>query len=246
MIRNGAYSEAVAAAKKEGPSAVSGLAPLMHDPDPEVRLGVVKCLDAAGGEQAQDAALMALTDEDAQVASRAVMLLHRNPPKGKHAALVTAFAGSDEAFVRAEIPKVAARLGDQADQKTWLAALTRETDGEVRDGLQVALARMGHDPSRQWFKAKLTAAEAESAERWFDAAVYMENAWVVPTLEPLLERRGGVYTSAPDFKPVEIRVCDLAAHAILVLKGATEPAPVSRRRFSADEIKRVAVVAGKK
>jgi hypothetical protein len=225
-------SDAVATAAKMGPSAVPTLQTLAKDKDPDVRLVTMRCFDAVGTDAAIDAALAALTDQDSQVASRAAVVLHHHPPKGRGTDLIGAFGAAKDAAVRTEIPKVAGRVPTDADTKVWVTILPTVKDDQVRDGVLTGLAKMGHQPSREWFLGKLAAADGHQARPWLEAAEYMDDAWVLPTLAKLLDRRSAVYTVAPDIKPEDVRVCDLAAYVIFKITKAKVEFPVAKGRYN--------------
>jgi hypothetical protein len=235
QIKSGA-SDAVATAAKLGDAAVPTLDQHMLDKDPDIRLMTLRCFDAVGGEAAIKAGVNALLDEDAQVASRAAVLLHRHPPKGYNHQLFGAFNQSTEAAVRVEIPKVVGRIGTADDIRLWTTVLPTVKEPEVRDGVMIGLARMGHEPSRDWFKGKLAAADGPAALPWLEAAEYMDDPWILPTLGKLLDKRSEVYTASADFKPVEVRVCDLAAYVIFTITKHKVEFPVSQRRYLETEV----------
>jgi hypothetical protein len=229
-------SDAVATATKMGPAALPTLQKLANDPDPDVRLMVITCFDAVGGDAAVKAGVDALLDTDPQVASRATVLLHNHPPKGYAAQLQGAFGASKETYVRTEIPKIVGRIGGEPEIKVWTTILPTVKEHEVRDGVMMGLARMGHQPSRDWFKTQLAAADGPPAREWLEAAEYMADAWVVPTLAQLLNRRTTVYTASADFQPINVRVCDLSAYLILKLTKAKVEFPVTQRRYNDVEL----------
>jgi hypothetical protein len=235
QIKSGA-SDAIATAAKMGASAVPTLQQHLLDKDPDIRLMTIRCFDAVGGEEAIKAGVSSLLDEDAQVASRATVLLHNHPPKGYNHQVFGAFNQSTEAAVRTEIPKVIGRIGTADDIRLWTTVLPTVKEAEVRDGVMIGLARMGHEPSRDWFKGKLAAADGPPALPWLEAAEYMDHPWVLPTLAKLLDKRTEVYTASADFKPVQIRVCDLAAHAIFTITKHKVEFLVSKRRYLETEI----------
>jgi HEAT repeat protein len=235
QVQSGA-SDAIATASKMGASAVPTLKKLLEDPDPDVRLMTIRCFDAVGGDDAIEAGVRSLLDEDSQVASRAAVLLHNHPPRGQGAKLFAAFNHSTEVAVRVEIPKIAGRIGDENDIRLWTTALPLVKEPEVRDGVQIGLAKMGHEPSRDWFKLQLAAADGPPALPWLEAAEYMADPWVVPTLAKLLDKRSEVYTAAADFEPVQVRVCDIAAYVIFTITKHKVEFRVSKRRYLETEI----------
>lgn len=238
-------SDSINTAQQLGPAAAPVLTPLARDQDRGTRLQALRCFDAIGGPEAIDAALNALTDEDSQVAARATVLLHHHPPKGREMELLNAFTRSDDPFVRAELPKIAGRVPTDATTKVWVARLVVEEDPTVRQGMQIGLARMGHEPSRTWFKAQLAAVNGPPALEWLEAAEYMQATWVVPTLARLLDNVSVVYTSSPDHKPLPIRVCDLAAYAILTLTATPTDFPLRKTRFTETQIDAARAAAAK-
>ncbi len=243
QIKSGA-SDAIATAAKMGDAAVPTLDQHMLDKDPDIRLMTLRCFDAVGGEHAIKAGVNALLDEDAQVASRAAVLLHRHPPKGYNHQLFGAFNQSREAAVRIEIPKVVGRTGTADDIRLWTTVLPTVKEPEVRDGVMIGLARMGHEPSRDWFKGKLAAADGPAALPWLEAAEYMDDPWVLPTLGKLLDKRSEVYTASADFKPVQVRVCDLAAYVIFTITRHKVEFAVSQRRYLETEVDEARKAAG--
>lgn len=229
-------SDAVATASKMGPSAVPTLQTLAKDKNPDVRLTTMRCFDAVGTDAAIDAGIAGLTDPDSQVASRAAVLLHHHPPKGHGGDLIAAFGAAKDAAVRTEIPKVAGRVPTEADTKVWITILPTVKDEQVREGVLTGLAKMGHQPSRDWFLGKLGGADGPPARPWLESAQYMDDAWVLPTLAKLLDRRTGVYTISADFKPEDVRVCDLAAYVIFTITKAKVDFPVAKGRYNEVQI----------
>ncbi|MCA9289055.1 MAG: hypothetical protein KDA05_10750 [Phycisphaerales bacterium] len=242
QIRRG-ESDAVATAIRMRDDAVPTLTSLMDDESPDARLGALSCFDALGGEAAQTAALRALTDPDAQVASRAAALLNNHPPAGKGPELLAAFRRVRNQEVRPQIAIAAGRLAPDIDPAPWVALMTPAEPS--RDALLAATARMGDADSRKEFLERLPTVTESNAEAWIERAVYMDKPWVLPALAPLLSRQDVVYTISPDFRPQDVRICDLAAHAVFAITKPNVDFPTTRRRYEAAQLDRARALAGR-
>lgn len=204
-------------AAKMGQSAVPVLARLSADPSPQVRNLALVCLNIVGGPTTSKVAMDHVDDQDINVVSTAIQILHRFPPKGADARLRELYLGSDDAFVRAQMPLIAGRLGAEANANEWAKLWTRDGQGDIHEGLTVGLARMGYSPAREEFVKALQASRGYESRKWIDHAVYMENKWVLPALGTMLERLEPAYDISPDFNPRYLRTADLAVIAIAKL-----------------------------
>ncbi len=228
QIKNKDYG-AQATTVRLGAAASPLIRPLAADPDREVRLLAFVCLDIAGGPDAIAAAFDGLRDTDQQVRSRAVTLLLNHPPKGQGPQLLTAFLASKDHFIRSRLPLVAGRLAPEIPARDWAALLPLDTDVEVQHGLHLGLARMGDQASRDWFLQGLKAAHGYALSSWLEDAEYLDEAWVLPGLMPLLNRT----ERAQDIRPDDgqnryLRACDLAAKTIITITHTKVSFPFPR------------------
>ena len=198
----------------------------------------------------QTAAIKLLTDDDDQTASIAANILHKIPPMDRNSELALAWSKASVHFIKEQAPILAGYYGTEHDRTAWIGFLATETDPETVGGLHTGLAKMGAEPSREWFLVKLLAVKGQPTELWIDRSVYMAESWVVPSLVKMLDRNDAAYTVSADHSPEIIRVQDLAAYAILtILKPLpgdatkTVPAPVAKRRYLPEEINEVRGIA---
>jgi len=264
-----ASGDAPATARALGSAAVSVIAPFLADPDDDVRLTATESLaavaelplDADTVKAVQTLAIKILTDDDDQIASTGVNILHKLPPKDRNSELLVAWSVATVDFVKEQTPIIAGYHGTLEDRSLWegflLGAQEPRTDPEEDSvtpetigGLHTGLAKMGFKPSRDWFAATLVESKLLASETWIDRAVYMSDPWIIATLARMLDREDEAYTVSPDEQPKIIRVKDLAAWAILtILKPAADdkskpapaptPSPVAKRRYSPEEINQV-------
>lgn len=220
--------------------------PLTTDPDREVRLLALICLDIVGGDDAIAAGLDRLSDTDEQVASSAVMLLLHHPPETHEWELLARFRASRDEFLRGQLPRVAGRLNQPALMNEWAALLATEKNEDVIRGLRVGLARMGNTASRDWFLQGLSAADGPPVRPWLADAEYIGQNWVLPGLARLLEKTKRAEDLMPDDgRNRFLRTCDLAADSIIRITKAKVPFPFPRMtQFTAEELAQVKRLAG--
>jgi hypothetical protein len=228
-------------ASRLGVAAGETARPLTTDPDREVRLLALVCLDIVGGDDAIAAGLDRLTDADEQVASSAVMLLLHHPPEHHEWELLARFRSSKDPFVRSQLPRVAGRLSHPTLMNDWSGMLPAETNEDVQRGLRVGLARMGGGPSRDWFLQGLTAADGPPVRSWLADAEYIDQPWVLPGLSRLLDKTKRAEELMPDDgRNRFLRTCDLAAASIMKITKAKVSFPFPRMsQLTAEELAQV-------
>lgn len=233
-------------AARLGEAAGETARPLAGDPDREVRLLALVCLDIVGGDDAIAAGLDRLSDSDEQVRSSAVMLLLHHPPESHEWELLGRFRSSRDDFLRSQLPRVAGKLNQPALMNEWAALLPVEKNEDVQIGLRVGLARMGESASRDWFLQRLTVADGPPVRQWLADAEYIGQGWVLPGLARLLEKTKRAEDLMPDDgRNRFLRTCDLAAGSIIRITKAKVTFPFPRlTQFTAEELAQVKRLAG--
>ncbi len=240
LVKQGSM-EANALAADLGRPAAPVLARLASDPNPQVRLTALVCLETVGGDHAIQTALAHIEDTDEQVASEALIILLHDPPQGQEKLLLAAFDRGKYAATRLQIPLIAGRLAPKVDPEPWRKRYAVEQAVDVKENLLVALARMGDAGARAEFARQLKAARGPETPRWIEHAEYVDQPWVAPALLALLDRRDHAVDLAPDFKNrLPQRVCDLAARALVEITHAKVGFPVRRvQPFTDDELRAI-------
>lgn len=245
-------SKAVEAARQSIADAITVLERQSAHSDPAVRLTVISCVRALIDESSEDhrrtlsaLCVRMLNDRDEQVASAATMILYNNPPAGMDMELRAAFAVNRYSFCKTYIPMIASFHADAAQTQFWEANLTIEDDPDILGGIHSGLARMGFEPSRVWFRAKLESMSGGESEDWFDRSVKLAASWVYPAIVRCLNRTDDAYTAAADFRPIVIRIMDLAAWTLLTMTGEKVDFIVAKRRYLDTEIAKVREIAAK-
>lgn len=217
-----------------------------------VRLETMYCAEALlASKRAETAHALipvltkSLTDADEQIASLAATLLYQIEPDGVQNELRVAFAKTTHDFVKARIPMIASFSASPEDRNYWEAILPFQKDSSIVEGLNCGLARMGYEPSRTWFCAKLDGAQGTDCEEWFDRAVKLGGEWVYPTLRRCMTHPAVAFTVRADFDPEDVLVRDLAAWAFLKMSKEKVDFAVAKRRFKSTELERVQAIASK-
>jgi hypothetical protein len=244
QIRHKDYA-AQGTAARLGVAAGQTARPLTLDADREVRLLALVCLDIVGGDDAIEAGIDRLGDNDEQVASSAVMLLRHHPPEHREYELLAYFRSRKDPFLRSQLPRVAGLLSQPSLIKEWVALLAVDANEDVQRGLRVGLARMGDAASRDWFLQGLVAADGPPVRPWLADAQYIDQPWVLPGLVRLLDKTRRAEEIMPDDgRNRFLRTCDLAAASILKITKTKPPFPFPRTtQLTAEELAQVKRIA---
>lgn len=236
--------DAVETAETLGETARSILVPFTRDKDPEIRQIALACLDNVGGPDASEAALKLLLDEDSEVVSSAIELLHNHPPFGQAEQLLKCYQQTDDPYAQEQIPVIAGRLAPEIDMSPWVPLLDLSADEEeLNVGLLAGLARMGHEPARKRFVSMMLSSRGKESASLIEYCSYMQDTWIVPHMIPLLDRRERAVTLFPD-RDIYMRTCDLALEAIVELTKAEVSFPVNRpEQYNASELESVKRIA---
>jgi HEAT repeat protein len=208
--------------KESGPGIVPQIGPHLRDPDYTVRLLAVNSLAAAGGPQAAELLMQALSDSNEQVRDNAVNALHENLPTGYSAQLLAIWdrMHTRDGYVRQQIPMVLGRLRGEPQAQQIRARLAADPRPEVRDGMIAGLAKLGDSDARNTFGIMLRDARGTRTADLMPFVDYEDEPWVIPLLIPVLHRRDIAYRSTTHVAQYERRECDLAVDAILRISHA--------------------------
>ena len=214
-------------AKQLGRAANPTLLELMKNPDPLVRQIALSCLKETGGPEPAKAFLAALGDEDVQVAGVGVDGLGRIFDPALVPQILQAYDKAYEGLVREGIALLAGRGDKATDPKELQKRQATEQDPQAREGLLVALARLGEKPSQEEFVRRLQAAHEWELQRFLTQhCLYINQAWLLKPLLPLLDRKENLIHYGVDARPeldVELRACDVTVNVA---------AKLSQRKFS--------------
>ncbi len=239
--------DALVMSARIGPDAIDPLTTLLRDPDEEIRELAVYGLEAAGGERAGRALVPATLDANPQVATTAARALHQLGRVSLVGDVMAALWRSADPFVRLELALVVGRFAGPAKIPELCQRLQEEPSPEVRWAILAALARMGHDASREAFANALAHTQGEPREAWLDLAEYIHQPWLLQALAVVLDDPTTLVRSTghgpPELNP-EMRACDFAVHLIATITGAAFSFPVARTKnyspVEIDEARRVA------
>lgn len=191
---------AVEEAGAAGPAAVPTLAGYLGSPDHLQRVLAVDAIIAAGGPEAPGLLLRAAqTDLNTQVRINAANALRAHPAPTDD--LLDALDRAADPYVRARVtlalgdkdaaaePRVPGELNTRlrmADRTGLQTELTHPT--ELTDATVAALGRLGDPKARQRFGEMLAAARGTRIKELIDLCGYIDQAWLVPALRPVLDR----------------------------------------------------------
>ncbi len=175
------------AARQAGGAAVVLLAPLITDPDEEVRQLAVYCLAETRDARAGEPLGKAVLDGDSQVAMAAARALHHVGGPRLVPELLIALPRAGEPMVRRELALVLGRFAGPDKIPELSAILAREVTGEARQGLVAALARMGDADSRDKFARELIENDGMARKPWLELAEYIGQPWLLRPLADLLD-----------------------------------------------------------
>jgi HEAT repeat protein len=219
-------SSAYALARQLGRKANPTLLELAKNPEPMVRMDTMLCLAEAGGPEAVEALIAGLSDENPQVCGAALDGAGKHATSAQLPQLYKAYDTSPHGVYRGHIALLIGKL-DKADPKELKKRKAEELDEDAREGLVVALARLGDKEEQQEFVTRLHASKGRVRGRWLDHGKYIHQPWLLKPLIPVLDDKEAVVrigADDPESKiPEYLRACDVAVNLA---------ASISARKFS--------------
>jgi len=210
---------AVGQCQAAGSAAIARVKPFLADGDEVVRLLAVDCVVAAGGDEAPRLLVGALSDKHPQVRSNAVNGLYRHVPKTLETEVLKVWDGTKDEFLKYQLPMV---LG-LTDNKVMVSELVKRlgvaTTDESRIGLVVGLAKLGDARARTEFEQRLLAAKGEEIKNRMVEVEYLDSAWVLPMLLPVLDHTEVAVDLSSHRTVLRRRGCDLAVDEVLRQRG---------------------------
>ena len=214
---------AVNVAKMMGSSAIPVLKPLAKNSDEDVRLIAVSCLGYTGGEEAANILIDALTDDSPSVAIEAGRALQRNLSPAIYSKLLDVYDKVEDPLLRREIALMLGRI-EGANVNDLKQKSKDEKAAEAKEGLMVAMAKLGDSSSRTEFISRLQSAKDRELKRFLDYVEYIGQTWAVRELSPVLSDKSPlVRVGTDDPMPGEIeylRACDIALNLIVKITEA--------------------------
>lgn len=204
-------------AKEMGSSAIPVLKPLATNADDDVRMIAISCLGyTGGGSDVADILINALKDDSPTVSVEAVRGLQRYISPAIYTKLLDVYDEVEDPTRRKDI---ALMLGKIEDAK--IADLKQKDEGEkneeAKEGLMVAMAKIGDGEARQEFLKRLQTAKDLELKRYFEYVEYVRKTWAVKGLTPVLGDKSELQRIGIDGVPSEVeylRACDLAVNLI--------------------------------
>ena len=213
-------------AKQIGRSANEQLIQQTRAGDGEVREIALLCLNETGGEDAALAFADRLNDTDSQARAAAVRGLHKYPDPATYPAVLAAFDRSNFTYVRQQIPLIIGRMAHGTHIKDLRERLLNEHNADAREGLVVALAKLGDAEQQHAFILSLHASKDQVRARYIGYCEYIHAGWLLKPLEPLLDDKSAMLRVGVDARPDlidSLRTCDLVVKLV---------AEISNHRFT--------------
>lgn len=215
-------------AAAEGPPAVSRLEPFLASTDREQRLLAAESIALAGGPPAATVQLRLLDDSDEQIAHGAAVALHKNLPNGQGERLTKVLTTHRDPFIRRHAALLLGEI-EYADTLRWLDHHARgETDGDVRDAIVAAKAKLADPQGRQAFTRMLAEADGPRSKELIDLSEYINQPWLVKALRPMVAKEGIAVDLSSHRNKLTRRACDLAIDEIARLTGHEFTFPISK------------------
>jgi hypothetical protein len=214
-------------AREAGPAGAGKIVDLVGHEDRDVRLLTVTCLGDMGGPEAGGALVKALLDEDLQIREVASRGLLQHPDPGLHASLLSAFDASQDAGVRAQIPRIMCAGEKMPDPAPLIERWKKETDDAVREGFVVGLSRCGIEDARTEFVKRLQASTGNGRDRMLEHAEYVSQPWLLKPLKPVLADTTPLRYVGPHGHDVNLRACDIAVRLVAKISGKAFSFPVT-------------------
>jgi hypothetical protein len=172
-----------------GPAQLPALRELAQSPEREPRRSALTVLTVMKAAACDDVYLRAVRDAEddlpfiALEGLEAVLQPHHQPEL-----LATFDARKDEGRYRAEIARTIGTLEGRADFWELRKRADVEQDEDVREGLRMALARMGDGPSREEIARRIPAGDWRKKRDFLERDLdYLRAPWILKPMLPLLD-----------------------------------------------------------
>jgi hypothetical protein len=220
---------AVAHCESAGPASVPTAEAHLANRDEVVRLLAVDCIVAAGGPRAPELLVRSLSDANEQVRINAVNGLYRHLPTGQEAALLAVWDKSRtrDGYVRQQIPMILGRLQARQTVPELRARAQVDQRREVADGVTAGLAKLGDPDARLRIGEMLREARGTRTAEVMEFVRYLDEAWVIPLLLPVLHRRDVAVDLSTHRNVLLRRECDLAVDEVLRISKARFSFPLN-------------------
>jgi len=234
---NGLSMEEIA---RLGPAEVPALRELARSPEREVRRSTLTALTVMNPPNCEDVYLQAIRDAEDDLPYIALEGLEARLEPRHQPELLAIFDAREEGGYRAEIARTVGTLEGRGDFWELRRRADVEQDEDAREGLRMALARMGDGPSRQEIARRIPTLR-EHRKRLFlqHEMEYLKAPWILKALLPLLDDQEvhldmrAVWHGQPgaeippEFRQKE-RVCDRAAVWVAEISGFRFSFPTER------------------
>jgi hypothetical protein len=218
-------------ARKIGPSANPTLIRFARDPDGEIRLIALYCLDETGGSDAVQAFTEALLDDDAQVRGAGLKGLHHYYQQASPAHLLQIYDRSPDAYTRQQIMLVISRTERGANPGEVKLRHDKEADPMAKEGGLAALAHLNEAGARKEFIRLLHYSSGPDRKRYLEYCELLHDKWLLPALIPLLKDTTPALRVGVDARPDLIhylRVCDLTVNLASTISKHQFSFPINR------------------
>ncbi|MFO0758088.1 MAG: HEAT repeat domain-containing protein [Byssovorax sp.] len=223
---------AILKARAAGPAALPELLSLAQNPEGEVREIALYGLDEIGDRRSAAVFVKALLDPEPMVRGVAMRALHKRPDPAVYQELLDAWDQSPEPVVRHNVALILGRLGSPPTDLDALGdRYEPEQDPLAREGLLVALAKLGDEGARARFAELLEASRGRDRGRFLEHCAYIDDRWVLPALEPVLDDETPMLRVGADGLPGPeyLRACDMTVNLVVKISGYGFTFPVGGR-----------------
>jgi hypothetical protein len=219
-----------------GADAGPALLPLLDNPDPQVRVLTVECLNVAGGAAARHGLLKALHDPIETVRGAAARYLSAHYDKQDLPVIQRELGRSPDEFVREQLALLLGMSGDAANIPVLLGRARAEKDENARHAASLALARLGESEHRTLLIDRLKRDDPEERTRALRDLPYVNDRSLLKHVVPLLDDTRPGLNVGPSHGPYFIRVCDVAVNVANDMLGKPFPWVEPVKRYSAPEL----------
>ncbi len=208
---------AVNMAEEMGKTAIPVLKPLAKDADADVRKLALNCLRyTGGGEDINEIFIEALKDDSPNVNAEAARGLQHASDPSIYAPLLEVYDDVSNPERRRDIALMLGKI-DGAKVDDLRLKSEEEKSAEAKEGLMVAMAKVGDQKSKDEFISVLHSAKNQELKRFLGYVEYISKIWAVKALAPILtDKTPLVYIGVDGIKDgaSDLRACDIAVNII--------------------------------